>query len=71
METPRETRSNRAPPTELGRIREVCFAFARYKLTTTELSILTRLFESSVERAMTELRGKSELPLQYLDHQLS
>jgi hypothetical protein len=71
MEARRETRSSRPVSPESGRVREACFTFSRYKLTADELSILTRLPVATVERVMGELRRKSELPLQYLDHQLS
>jgi hypothetical protein len=71
METRRETRSQARVPPEHDRIREVCFTFASYKLTAAELAVLTRLPVSTVERAMVELSLASELPLQYLERQLS
>jgi hypothetical protein len=65
------TRSTDAPPGVRQRVRDCCYDFYQYKLSSSEVSLLTHLPVPLVERALHQLRARDELPLQYLDHRLN
>ncbi len=71
MQAPTATTRTDPPPSVRQRVRDCCYDFRQYKLSTAEVSMLTNLPVGVVERALQQLSGQDELPLQYLDHRLN
>jgi len=71
MQPSRQTSSPATDAAARRRVRDCCHFYSEYRLSPTELAVLTGLSVAVVESALDSLRAGDQLPIQYLDHRLN
>ena len=71
MQASRQTSAPAADARARRRVRDCCHLYSEYRLSATEVAVLTGLPVAVVQSALDSLRAGDQLPIQYLDHRLN